>query len=239
MRTLLSTFKYLGKLTTFLLLSLTLLSLPACEKPSEQSLQEPSEQSTTQSREQAPKQSPKQQPEASSESTTAETVPEEAGFKLIEWTDLMPKEDLDALLNPPSYVTDIEDGSLEDQITSKLKNTHAIKDDAYQRALTSTRIVKKYDGKAIQIPGFIVPLEFNDELTITQFFLVPFFGACIHVPPPPPNQIIFVNYPKGFKLEVLYEPLLISGVLKTSIIENDMATAAYSMQMQSFEAYIE
>jgi len=164
----------------------------------------------------------------------------ESSFKTVEWTDLMPKEDLEILLNPPSYINDIEDGSFEDQISSQVTNAlAAASDDPYQQALSSTRVVQEMDGQAIRIPGFIVPLEFDDEQTITQFFLVPFFGACIHVPPPPPNQIIFVNYPKGLKLEALYDPFWVSGIVKTSLVENDMATAAYSMQMESFELYSE
>ncbi|MFT6791037.1 MAG: hypothetical protein ACJA04_000237 [Cellvibrionaceae bacterium] len=171
---------------------------------------------------------------------TALTILPASAFKTVEWTDLMPKEDLDALLNPPSYVTDVEDGSFEDQISSQIQNSiAAASDDRYQQALASTRIIPEMDGQAIRVPGFIVPLEFDDEQTITQFFLVPFFGACIHLPPPPPNQVIFVNYPKGIKLDNLYDPLWISGILKTSLVENNTAIAAYSMQMQSFKAYTE
>lgn len=158
-------------------------------------------------------------------------------FKTVQWTDLMPKDDFEALLNPPSYVTDIEDGSIEDQISSQIQNSMAIKDDPYQQALVSTRVVDEMDGQAIRIPGFIVPLEFDDNQTITQFFLVPFFGACIHVPPPPPNQIIFVNYPQGLKINALYDPFWISGILSTSLVVNDIATSSYSMSMLSFEAY--
>ena len=159
-------------------------------------------------------------------------------FKTVEWTDLMPKEDLDALLNPPSYVTDVAEGSIEDQISNQIQSAlAAANDDRYQQALVSTRVVSEMNGQPIRIPGFIVPLEFDDEQTITQFFLVPFFGACIHVPPPPPNQIIFVEYPEGLKLEVLYDPFWISGVLKTSLVKNELATAAYSLLMQHFEDY--
>lgn len=161
-------------------------------------------------------------------------------FKTVEWTDLMPKEDLDALLNPPSYITDVEDGSFEDQISNQIQNTlEAASDDRYQQALVSSQVVPEMDGQPIRIPGFIVPLEFNDDQTVTQFFLVPYFGACIHVPPPPPNQIIFVNYPQGLKQDELYDPFWISGILKTTLINNEMATAAYTMQMQSFEIYTE
>ncbi len=80
---------------------------------------------------------------------------------------------------------------------------------------------------------------YNDEQIITEFFLVPYFGACIHMPPPPPNQIIYVKYPKGLILEALYHPFWISGKLKTSLIENDMATAAYALDMEDYEPYSE
>lgn len=160
-------------------------------------------------------------------------------FKQVDWTQLMPKEDLDALMNPPEYLVDIEDGSSEDQISSELQSaTAASSDDRYQQALVSTRVVADMDGQAIKIPGFIVPLEFNDDQTTTQFFLVPYFGACLHMPPPPPNQIIFVEYPDGIQLESLTEPFWISGVLSNALIENDMATASYSMKMHYFERYL-
>ena len=178
---------------------------------------------------------------AGTSAASDQTQPTQTGdssFKTVEWIDLMPKEDLEALLNPPKSVTDVEDGSFEDQISSQIQNTiAAASDDRYQQALVSTKVVAKFDGESIRIPGFVVPLEFDDDQTITQFFLVPYFGACIHVPPPPPNQIIFVNYPKGFKLEALYEPFWISGVVKTSLKENDLATAAYVMDMQKLEPY--
>lgn len=159
-------------------------------------------------------------------------------YTVIEWLDLIPQDDLDALLNPPDYLNEIEDGSAEDQISSKISNTiSAAKDDRYQQALVSTSIKSEMDGRSVRIPGYIVPLEFNGDQIVTEFFLVPFFGACIHVPPPPPNQIIYVRYPEGLTLEALYVPFWISGTLKTSLIENDMATAAYAMEMQSYEEY--
>ncbi|GAA5317518.1 MAG: DUF3299 domain-containing protein [Candidatus Pelagadaptatus aseana] len=150
----------------------------------------------------------------------------------------MPEEDLEALLNPPSYITDIEDGSAEDQISSQLQSTiAAAQDDRYQQALISTNIRPELDGKTVRIPGFIVPLEFNDDEVITEFFLVPFFGACIHVPPPPPNQIIHVTSQEGLKLTALYDPFWISGILSASLKENDMATSAYAIDMMNYEPY--
>lgn len=161
-------------------------------------------------------------------------------FLEVEWVELIPKEDLDALLNPPDYLADIEDGGADDQIGDKLRSEPTSdSQDRYQQALVSTDIVQDMDGQAIRIPGFIVPLEFSSEQVTTQFFLVPFFGACLHLPPPPPNQIIFINAPEGIKLESLYQPYWVSGMLQASLTENDVAKAAYSMTMQYAEIYSE
>lgn len=161
-------------------------------------------------------------------------------YKTVEWIDLLPKDDLEALLNPPEYITNIEENSTEDVISNQLRGDASnVRADRYQQALNSSRIVSKMNGSAIRIPGFIVPLEFDDKQTITQFFLVPWFGACIHLPPPPPNQIILTNYPKGLKLESLYEPFWISGVLETSLVENELASAAYVLEMNAYEPYTE
>jgi len=169
------------------------------------------------------------------------------GYRTIEWTDLMPKDDLDALLNPPEYLSDIPDGSVEDQIASQMQLAiEQASDSRYQQALVSTRVVPSFDGQAIRLPGFIVPLEFgggqqfgDGQQQVTKFFLVPYFGACIHVPPPPPNQIVYAEYDKGFKLDSLYEPFWLSGTLSTTLIENDMATAAYTIKVDRLEPYTE
>ena len=169
------------------------------------------------------------------------TSPENAAadkFQVLEWTDLIPPEILAILENPPSYLDDIEDGSAEDQISSQIKSSNADDtEDVYQLALVSTEINSELNGAMVRIPGFIVPLEFDDEQTVTQFFLVPYFGACLHMPPPLPNQIILVNSPKGVQLSALYDPFWVEGQLRTTLQENDMATSAYSMTMLGFEPY--
>lgn len=212
---------YRSKLLTFVCI-LLLLFLAACDQPQQASASA------------APK---PQSKDSAKVANTATPAPVE--YKTIEWTDLMPKSDLDALLNPPEYLNDIQDGALEDQISSNLKSKPIIKDDPYQQALVSTRIVPEMNNQPIRVPGFIVPLTFAEDISITQFFLVPFFGACIHLPPPPPNQIIFVNYPQGLALEDMYSPYWISGIVKTQLVENNTATSAYSMQLDDYELYTE
>ena len=76
-------------------------------------------------------------------------------------------------------------------------------------------------------------------MRILEFFLVPYYGACIHVPPPPPNQIIHVKYKKGFKLEALYDPVWIEGTLKIEKTENDIASSSYSIVAENVSPYEE
>jgi hypothetical protein len=165
---------------------------------------------------------------------------DKTAFTTVEWADLIPPDVLEILLNPPSYIAEIEDGSAEDQITSQMKNTLAEEEeDAYRRALASTDVNPAMDGQKIRIPGFVVPLEFDEDQTISQFFLVPYFGACLHMPPPPPNQIILVDAPEGVQMSALYEPFWLEGEVSTVVTENDMAKSAYAMQLHKLSPYSE
>jgi uncharacterized protein len=70
------------------------------------------------------------------------------------------------------------------------------------------------DGTAVRIAGYLLPLEFA-EAGVTDFLLLPYVGACIHVPPPPPNQIVFVRLAEKFRVADLFTPVWVSGNLKT------------------------
>ena len=159
-------------------------------------------------------------------------------YSTLDWTDLMPSSDLEALLNPPDYVTEVVEGSDEDQPFGALKSTQtASVDGSYQRALISTRVRSELNGQKIRIAGYVVPLEFDSNQEVTEFFLVPYYGACIHLPPPPPNQIILVHSEQGVKIEDMYTPYWLSGELEASLLENELASSAYSLSLNSFLPY--
>ncbi|USD28189.1 DUF3299 domain-containing protein [Pseudoalteromonas sp. SCSIO 43201] len=90
-------------------------------------------------------------------------------------------------------------------------------------------VVKELDGQLVSLPGFVVPLEGDSEV-ITEFLLVPYFGACIHVPPPPPNQIVHVKIKNGVPIESLYDAITVSGVIKVSTWKGDIAQTGYMME---------
>ncbi|MGB0423175.1 MAG: DUF4197 family protein, partial [Flavobacteriales bacterium] len=62
---------------------------------------------------------------------------------------------------------------------------------------TSGQVTREFDGKLVRVPGYLVPLSY-DGTGVTAALLVPYVGACIHVPPPPPNQLIYVTIEDAF-----------------------------------------
>jgi len=97
--------------------------------------------------------------------------------------------------------------------------------------------VKELNGKKIRIPGYTVPFEYGADAQIKEFLLVPYFGACIHSPPPPPNQTIFIMADKAIKMNDLAQAVWIEGTIYTQTQESDLADAAYTIKLTSIEEY--
>ncbi len=87
----------------------------------------------------------------------------------------------------------------------------------------------KLNDKNIKIPGYITPIAFEGE-NVTEFLFVPYLGACIHVPAPPPNQIIYVKLAKGLKADDIWSPKWITGVLHANPVSTIVANVGYSIE---------
>ncbi len=74
--------------------------------------------------------------------------------------------------------------------------------------------VAALDGQEIRLPGYVLPLEFSDRLAVSELFLVPYVGACIHTPPPPANQIVLVKLNQSYRVSGLYDAVWVSGRLR-------------------------
>lgn len=99
------------------------------------------------------------------------------------------------------------------------------------------KVNSELNDTEVRIPGFIVPLESDEGGLLNEFFLVPYFGACIHVPPPPPNQIVYVRLDEAFNLESMWEPFWIEGTLKTENYTAAIGASAYTLQGTKVEKY--
>lgn len=177
---------------------------------------------------------------AAAASVNSSEVAKDAPYRLIEWIDLMPASDLEALLNPPEILSMIEDGSQMDSMDNEeTKKLLKSEEEKYFAALTSTKVVQEFDGKKIRLPGFIVPLDFTDDQLITSFFFVPYFGACLHMPPPPPNQILYARFKQGLQIETLDTAFWIEGTLNIEKNENSLGMSAYAMNVDQAFVYEE
>ncbi|WP_286790746.1 MULTISPECIES: DUF3299 domain-containing protein [unclassified Pseudomonas] len=142
-----------------------------------------------------------------------------------DWLALMPESDRKALEDMPEITHDTPDlpGGFESKGGLKQKDSNL------PAVMHSTRTVAAMNGKTIRLGGYPVPLESNSRGNFTEFFLVPYPGACIHVPPPPPNQIVLVRFPKGVPLPDIYEPYWVIGAMKIEKVDNDLAEASYAI----------
>ncbi len=95
-------------------------------------------------------------------------------------------------------------------------------------------VVPALDGKTVRIGGYVVPLDF-DATSIKEFLLVPFVGACIHVPPPPANQIVYVKAAKAFDIKGQFDPVWVTGRMKTEFASTGLADAGYSIDADAVE----
>ena len=96
-------------------------------------------------------------------------------------------------------------------------------------------VVESLNGKRVSIGGYIVPLDF-DATTVKEFLLVPFVGACIHVPPPPANQLVFVQAAKGAQVKGLFAPVTVIGKISTQPSFTGLADAGYTLEAERVEA---
>jgi hypothetical protein len=89
-----------------------------------------------------------------------------------------------------------------------------------------TDALKAIDGTVVEIPGFMVPLE-DDASKVSEFLLVPSPQACIHVPAPPPNQMVHVKMASGRSTEMAYGPIWLVGKIQITDYAGPYGTSAY------------
>jgi uncharacterized protein len=145
----------------------------------------------------------------------------------IDWKDLSPADYHveDVLHDYYEKVAKLEDSdpralALADELRSKWDAAPA---------------VKSLDRKLVKLTGFLVSLE-GSTGTVSEFLLVPFLGTCVHIPPPPSNQIVLVRMAtKPYTIVKDYSVVTVTGRLRTQYARNKLANAAYTLDAASVE----
>ena len=150
------------------------------------------------------------------------------GLTEIGWEDLMPEGEEELLME------------LFQQQMAMLYSGGPIAEGSAADAMVQIgtfNTVPELNEMKVRIPGYTVPFEFDAEARITEFLLVPYFGACIHAPPPPPNQTIFIMSEEPLRLRDLAQAVWIEGTLFAQTQESVLADAAYTIQLERVETY--
>lgn len=140
------------------------------------------------------------------------------GATQIGWADLIPEG------VPPAQI--IAEGTLD------------VNADIWRPVFdeNANRFATALNGLQIRMPGHMLPLETRGS-GITEFILVPYAGACIHVPPPPPNQLVFVTTARPYNARQMFEPVWVTGTISIDPISTNLADIGYSMEADLVELY--
>jgi len=160
-------------------------------------------------------------------------------FQPLSWDALLPDAEKALLGKTRTTQNPQQNLPLHEQVFQSIQRTF---DDEYQQALISVNTVDTFNGKYVELSGFIVPVEANAQREITAFFIVPYFGACIHYPPPPPNQIVFVSLNNtheqaGIRGIDIQQAYTFSGEFSTGLYEDPQGTSAYFLDVVEIKLY--
>jgi len=145
------------------------------------------------------------------------------------WDALMPKD-----WNPMAPLENLPGDGLG-ELSDNSPEAAAIYDEV-RASLKAAPVVAELDGETIRLPGYVLPLEF-EETSVKEFLLVPYFGACIHVPPPPSNQIVFVKSAEPIEISGMFDAVWVTGEITTVPASSEVAEAGYTMDAIRVEPY--
>ncbi|MGJ8627418.1 MAG: DUF3299 domain-containing protein [Sulfitobacter sp.] len=100
----------------------------------------------------------------------------------------------------------------------------------------SSGVRTDYNGKIVRLPGYVVPLD-TTGAGVTAFILVPYVGACIHVPPPPANQLVFVTTGAPYEGSGLFEAVNVTGMFGTASTSTQLADIGYALSADRIEPF--
>ena len=101
----------------------------------------------------------------------------------------------------------------------------------------ATKLNPTLDGAYIKMPGFIIPIDLTAE-GVTSFVLVPYLGACLHVPPPPPNQLVFATTETPWPNTDLYGAVWVTGQMQHQLQTTEVAETGYTIRADEMEIYV-
>lgn len=100
----------------------------------------------------------------------------------------------------------------------------------------ATKLNDKLNGAYIKMPGYMLPIDMSTA-GVTSFIMVPYVGACIHTPPPPANQLVFVESKKPWPSDSLWDPVWVTGQMTHELQSTTIADIGYALSAEKIEVY--
>lgn len=147
-------------------------------------------------------------------------------YKEKNWDDLMPRN-----WDPMASLKGLKLENLKDSDPRAMEALEKMRE-----AWSTAPVEPALNGERIRIPGFVIPLEKSGS-KVREFLLVPYFGACIHTPPPPPNQIIHVKAAKPVADMRTMDTMWVSGVMQVRSVESEFGQAGYQLKAEQVAPY--
>ncbi len=144
------------------------------------------------------------------------------GPRVINWDDLLPQGEMEEIAR---------------RYALSQANTNVDHFGAASTQIGTFNVVEELIGETVRLPGFILPLDAQIAGNITEFLLVPYVGACVHMPPPPPNQIVYVLSDTPVRMERLWEPIWVTGLLTADQTHSSLGSTAYTLELDGTEPY--
>ena len=149
-------------------------------------------------------------------------------YKAIKWEDLSPKD-----WDPYSALKGLMLSTMRD---GDPRAQEAL--DKLMVTMNNAPIVPTMDRQGVKITGFMIPVTKNKD-DVVSFLLVPYFGACIHTPPPPSNQVLFVVPDKPVKGGSTMDAVTVSGEVSIVRTDSPWGSAGYRVAAKFVDAYVE
>jgi hypothetical protein len=149
-----------------------------------------------------------------------------SSFRELKWDDLISPE-----WNPEAFIKSLNLDMMLDTDSRAIAAMEQLKQE-WNNAPANPAL----DNAQVRLPGFVVPLE-REGTALKEFLLVPYFGACIHVPPPPANQIVHVIAAKPVPDTATMDAVWVSGKLTLERVQTHLGRSAYRLQAAKIEPY--
>ena len=165
---------------------------------------------------------PARPPEAGTAAQSETDTPDDGEALTITWDDLLPDGEMDRIQELYNAASTL--GGM-DHFGGQMPQ------------IGTFNVEESLVGQIVRMPGYILPLDYQPGGMIEEFLLVPYVGACIHTPPPPPNQIVYVTVAEPIRVERLWSAVWVTGRLTADRHMNSLGDAAYTLELTGHEPY--